>query len=254
MSLRFSDELTLKIFKPRFFFLLFLFQAVVYAKIHAQQGQEVEKQLWTMVLLNYGLNEKWSYNQDFGYQHSYETPTFTRFLVRSQFNRQVTGAFSLHGGLILMYKFNEEDNNAYEIRPWMGTKLRWPHLWRFDFVHYLRFEQRFENTINVNDWENNFRVRYKIGSSVPLNHHSVIDNTLYAMISYEFYSESFGNDIRFTTAATHRYDLGMGYRQNMKNRYEALLVALNGRVEDTENYTLSSMALFLRYRRFINWD
>ena len=153
-----------------------------------------------------------------------------------------------------MYKFNELDNNAYEIRPWMGTKLRWPHVWRFDFVHYLRFEQRFEHTMHVDDWENNFRVRYKLGSSIPINHNSLVDNTLYGLLSYEFYSESFGNDIRFTTAAAHRYDIGFGYRQNVKNRYEALFVALNARNDDDVGYALSSAVLFLRYRRYFQWD
>jgi len=160
----------------------------------------------------------------------------------------------MHGGLILMYKFSEIDDNAYEIRPWLGVKARWPNFWRFDFVNYLRFEQRFEYTVANDDWNNNFRVRYKIGSNVPINHNSLVDKTLYAAIAYEFYSESFGNDVRWTTAATHRFDFGLGYRQNIKNRYEALLVALNGRDDVTGDYSLSSVVLFLRYHRYINWE
>lgn len=223
-------------------------------KAFAQDISGTEKQLWVMAFFNFRLDDKWVYNQDVAYQHSYESPTFTRLLVRSQIGRQFTGAVSLHGGLNLMYKFTTEDNDALELRPWVGIKLRWPYVWRFNFVQYLRFEQRFEHTMNVEDWDNNFRVRYKISSNVPINHESIVDKTFYGMLGYEFFSVSFGDDIRFTTAATHRFELGLGYRQNVKNRYEALIVTLHGLSEDNDKYTLSSGILFLRYKRYINWE
>lgn len=220
---------------------------------HAQDEESVEKQLWAMAFFNFRLDDKWNYGQDVAYQHSYESPTYTRILLRSQISRQLTGAVSLHGGLNFLYKFNEDDNNAIEFRPWLGAKLRWPYFWRFNFVQYLRFEQRFEHTINVNDWDNNFRVRYKIGSNVPINHESLVDKTFYGVLAYEFFSSSFDDEIRFTTAATHRLDFGIGYRQNIRNRYEATVVALNGLSEDNKHYALSSGVLFLKYKRYINW-
>lgn len=233
--------------------LLILFQVKASALL-AQEPTGVEKQLWAMAFFNFRLNEKWVYNQDVAYQHSYETPTFTRFLLRSQIGRQLTGSVSLHGGFNLMYKFTTNENDAIELRPWVGTKLRWPYFWRFNFVQYLRFEQRFEHTMNVDNWDNNFRVRYKLSSDVPINHESIVDKTFYALVGYEFFSVSFGDDIRFTTAATHRIEFGVGFRQNLKNKYEALIVALNGLSEDNDHYTLSSGVLFLRYKRFINWE
>lgn len=234
------------------FFLLSLIFSVL--KVHAQEESDFEKQLWAMAFFNFRLDENWNYNQDVAYQHSYESPTFTRIFLRSQISRQLTGAVSLHGGLNLLYKFNEDDNNAIELRPWLGTKLRWPYVWRFNFVQYLRFEQRFEHTMNVNDWENNFRIRYKISSNVPINHESIINRTFYGVIAYEYFSSSFADDIRFTTAATHRFDFGIGYRQNIKNSYEATLVALNALSDDNNNYSFSSGVLFLKYKRYINWE
>ena len=223
--------------------------------IHAQdQDPGFEKQMWAMALINFKINEKWTYNQDIAFQHSYETPVFNRFLVRSQINRQLTGSFSVHGGLNLTYKFEEYDYDAFEIRPWIGAKLRWPYIWRLNFVQYIRFEQRFQNTQHVDNWDNNSRIRYKISSRIPINHGSLVDKTFYAIMVYEFFSVSFGDDIRFTTAATHRIDLGIGYRQNVKNRYEASFVALNGLSEDNAHYNLSSGVLFLTYKRYINWE
>lgn len=207
-----------------------------------------------MASFNWKLDDRWVYNQDAGYQHSYETPTFTRIYVRSQINRQLTGVVSLHGGLNFLYKFNELENNAIELRPWIGSKLRWPYFWRINFVHYLRFEQRFEHTMDVNNWENNFRVRYKVSSNISFNNASIVDNTFYGVLAYEFFSSSFGDDIRFTTASTHRFDVGLGFKQNIKNSYEAALVFLNGLSADNRYYTLSSGVLFLKYKRYINWN
>jgi len=223
-------------------------------RVYAQEDSDFEKQLWAMALFNFRLDDKWGYNQDVAYQHLYDSPTFTRIFLRSQINRQLTGSVSVHGGLNLLYRFNEFDNDAIELRPWVGAKLRWPYFWRFNFSQYLRFEQRFEHTMNVNDWDNSFRVRYKVSSNVPINHESIVDKTFYGVLAYEFFSSSFADDVRFTTAATHRFDLGIGYRQNIKNRFEATVVALKSLSDDNDHYSLSSGVLFLKYKRYINWE
>ena len=250
----FFRRLTLRIFRITFIIVIFISLIFSWIQVNAQEEPGFEKQLWVAAFFNFRLDDKWIYNQDAAYQHSYETPTFTRIFLRSQISRQLTGAVSLHGGLNFLYKFNEVENNALELRPWVGSKLRWPYFWRIDFVHYLRFEQRFEHTMYVNDWENNFRVRYKLSSNIPLNHESLVNKTFYGVLAYEFFSSSFGDDIRFTTASTHRFDVGLGFKHNVKNSYEAILAALNGLSEDNDHYTLSSGVLFLKYKRYINWE
>ncbi len=218
-----------------------------------QDKKDIEHQLWVMANLNWKLNAKWTYNQDFSYQHLYEEPTITRFLTRSQFNRQLTPAFSLHGGMFFFYNLKEEDDNSIELRPWVGAKLRWPSFWRLDFEHYVRFEQRFEHTNGIDDWENGFRIRYKIGTNIPINHPSVTDKTIYGVVAYEFFGIPFNQEVRFTAEATHRFDLGIGYRPNVKNRYEAVAVAFDSPDDITGKYTVANFALFLKYKRYFNW-
>jgi len=207
-----------------------------------------------MAFFNWKLNEKWVFNQDVAWMHSYETPTFTRYFLRSQFNRQLSGLVSVDGGLINIYTQNEDEDDAIEIRPWLGTKLRWPSFWRINLVHYLRFEQRFSHTMGIDDWENNFRMRYKLGTSIPINHHSLTDKTFFGILAYEFYSVSFDVDIRFAAADIHRFDVGLGYRQNVKNSFEAVAVAFNNRDDQSEHYELSSLVLFLKYKHYFNWE
>lgn len=253
MRFEFSNWYILKVFFQSLVVFLFLFNRVTSNPVYGQDTTVYEKQTWGMAFFNWRLNENWVYNQDVGIQHTYGYPAFTRFFLRSQINRQLSGLFSLHGGMIFLYKINEDDNNAIELRPWVGGKLRWPSFWRMNFSHYLRFEQRFRHTNNINDWENDFRMRYKLSTDIPINHPSLSDKTFYGVLSYEFLSESFDVDIRFTQADVHRFDLGIGYRQNVANRYEATVVGFQARDEVTNNYTLSSLVLFLKYKRYINW-
>jgi len=234
-----------------FFYLIFC--CIPLSKLNAQISDNYEKQLWAMGLFNWRLNERWVYNQDFGLMHTFSDPAFNRIFLRSQINRQLAGSFSMHGGLIFIYSQNEASDDAIELRPWMGAKLRWPSFWRFDFVHYLRLEERFRHTMYEDAWEDNFRVRYKVSSSVPINHTSLIDRTFYGVLAYEFFSVSFDEDVRFTTADIHRMDLGMGFKHSIKSSYEFTLVAFNARDEFTEKYGLSSMVFFLKYKHYINW-
>ena len=53
----------------------------------------------------------------------------------------------LHGGLSVFFTFNENNDNQIELRPFQGYKIRWPHLERVKFTHFLRLEERFIFTI-----------------------------------------------------------------------------------------------------------
>lgn len=220
----------------------------------AQTSSSYEKQLWAMGFFNFRLNDQWVYSQDVAYQHSMESPSFTRLLTRSYFSRQLTGVFSVHAGLNFLYKIIEEDNNAIEIRPWLGAKVRWPYFWRFHFIQYFRLEQRFEHTLQVHEWDNNFRARYKIITNVPLNHHSLSDHTMYWALAYEYYTNSFKDELSLTKAAHHRFECGLGYKPNVKSRAELIVDLFRSRDEVTDIYYLSSVVLFLKYKRYIHWE
>jgi hypothetical protein len=231
-----------------------VFHLVFNLQASAQVDNSIENQAWGMVFLNWKMNEKWFYNQDIALMHSFATPAFNRFFFRSQFNRRLSKITSLHGGLIYIYTFHEKLNNTVELRPWVGTQLRWPQLGRFDFLHYLRFEQRFRHIMGVEDWDNDFRIRYRLMTNVPLNHGTMIDKTIYAQLAYEFYSTTFDVDIRFAFADIHRIDGGFGYRQDYSNRYELNLIAFHSKETSKDSYALSSLVLFFKYRHFFNWQ
>ena len=225
-----------------------------HSDISAQDTGDYQKQLWGMAFLNWKLNERWVYNQDIGLMHTFASPAFDRLFLRSQINRQLTGAFSLHGGIVTIYSRIEDANDALLLQPWLGAKLRWPSFWRINFVHYARFEQQFRHTFNEDHWDSDFRVRYKLSTNVPINHESLIDRTLYAILAYEFFSVSLDEDVLLAAADIHRVDFGLGFKHNLRNRYEAVVVAFHGRDDTTQEFGLSSLVFFLRYKRFMNWQ
>jgi hypothetical protein len=224
------------------------------SKARTQSFSSLEKQIWGMASNNWKLNNKWIFNQDLGLMHTYTFPNFTRIFLRSQINYQLSGTFSFHGGLIFIFKYYDIEENAMEIRPWVGTKIRWPSFWRINLVHYIRIEDRFRHTYSEEPWDDDFRVRYKLSTAVPINHESLIRNTFYGVLGYEFFSVSYDVNVQFTTADLHRFDVGLGFNQNVKNRYEVNLVAFKARDEITNDYDVSSLVMFLKYKRYINWE
>jgi hypothetical protein len=102
-------------------FYVFALTVTPFLTLEAQISDNYEKQLWAMGLFNWRLNERWVYNQDFGLMHTFSDPAFNRIFVRSQINRQLTGSFSMHGGLIFIYSQNDATDDAIELRPWMGA-------------------------------------------------------------------------------------------------------------------------------------
>ena len=72
-------------------------------------------------------------------------------------------------------------------------------------------------------------------------------------MTYEYFSVSSGDNMRFTNPGIHWFESGLGYRHNAKNAYEAVIVAIKKRDDVTEKYMFSKYLLFLKYKRYMNW-
>lgn len=237
----------------RFFLLIFILLGFSGNVVVAQTDSEIEKQVWTMAFLTWKMNEKWRYNQDMAWMHSFNTPVFNRYFLRSQATYGFSKNWDVTGGLIYVHTFTKSETTTNEVRPWLGTLLRWPSFGRVNIIHYLRFEERFRHTLGEEEWANNARIRYRIMTNIPINHSKLEDKTWYGQLAYEFYSSTFDVDVRFATADIHRFDGGIGYFQNFTNRYELNLIAFNSRVNTGNQYEWGSLVLFFKYRRFMNW-
>jgi hypothetical protein len=215
----------------------------------------MNRQVWVMGLFNWKINEKWVFNEDINFQRLLSTPSFTRILTRTQVNYQINGISSLHAGVVFSYAFDEENGDLLELSPWLGTKLRWPSFWRMNFVHYIRAEERNRLELGGEDsWTNVWRLRYRLGTEIPLNHAAITDNTFYGIAAYEYFSNETGSTETFLIPATHRFDIGIGYSPGYRTRYEVIAVFLDTHDEATDKFDFTSAILFLRWRQNFNWQ
>ncbi len=237
----------------RYIFLILIFLVLSYDRVAAQKDSDIEKQVWTMAFLNWKLNEKWVYNQDVAWMATFDEPAFNRIFLRSQITRRFSKIWDVTGGLIYVHTFIKDDFTTNELRPWIGTMLRWPTFGRVTILNYLRFEERYRHTIGEDNWDQNARLRYRVMTNIPINNPSFKDKTWYGQLAYEFYSSTFDVDVRFATADIHRFDGGIGYWQNFNNRYELNVIAFNSRADNGNEFKMGSLVLFFKYRRFMNW-
>lgn len=236
-------------------FLLILSVSILFnSHLVAQDEPQLKRQVWVMGLFNWKINEKWVFNEDLSYQRLLSSPSYTRLFTRSQINYQINGISSLHGGVVLSYTIDGANGDIFELSPWLGTKIRWPSFWRFNFVHYVRVEERNRLELGIGEeWSSVVRMRYRLSSDIPLNHASITDKTVFAIMAYEFFSNESGGSETFLRPATHRLDFGLGYTPNYRTRFEVITVFLDTRDAVTDDFDFTSAILFLRWRQNFNW-
>ncbi|MGL4630984.1 MAG: DUF2490 domain-containing protein [Leadbetterella sp.] len=127
------------------------------------------------------------------------------------------------------YAYGEQPLNPLgktfsEHRPYEMLTLN-DKLGRFDIINRFMMEQRFIGRYNnaESKTEDEFlfsnRARYMIRTNIPLNHTSIKDKTVYALIYNEIHI-SFGKNIRENVFDQNRLGFGLGYRFNPKIRAE----------------------------------
>jgi hypothetical protein len=243
--------------KYKFFTVVALVSCLVTASIIDSRADDaLEQQLWLFSFLNFNLpHDRLFWNQDIALMQSLEPDRFTRIFLRSQINHQTSGVFSLHGGMVFLLTYERSGTNLVEIRPWAGAKLRWPYFWRLNFVHYLRAETRFIWEAEPEQWVTNLRMRYKLSTTLPINHPSLTDKTFFGILGYEF----FGNSVNTTgfeeqAEIFHRIELGAGYWWKFNTRFELLVLELFSYEETANKYDPSDFIIQFRFRKYFGFD
>jgi len=196
--------------------LRFLFAFVVLLNFVYAQSDNTTQQIWADYNPQWNLDSNYTFYGSIGGRtiipYSWTKVDFTtavRYAPDPLFNIFNKSQQELHGGFSFYYTYNEDKNNQIELRPFQGYKIRWPHLERVKFTHFLKLEERFIFNVGESDFEFELRARYKIEAIFHRTKHLVdFANGLYFPISFEFlfdlYStQQFNNGIRLTP--------GLGY-------------------------------------------
>ena len=200
--------------------LIFLFFAWgSLSNIHAQEQNIPTNHLWFDFYNFFPITEKLEYGGDLGFRHAFSDFPWSRIYIRPTLAYRWKEKIRFLGGFKFAYTSQDILANTFEIRPWLGIKINWPKIRRFTFQHFLRLEQRFQFNTGSDSWASETRLRYRLGTRVPINHPTIIDKTFYLPLWAEFFRNARG-DLTERFASKVRLTAGLGYRFDKKWRLE----------------------------------
>lgn len=154
---------------------------------------------------------------------------------------------SFQVGLGVIYTENYDADDNLEIRFIQGFKFIIPALIRkVDFMNYVRFEERFQNSFDGSGWSAGFRFRYRISTNFRWKEdlHKAIDG-IYFPVSFEMFF-NFKKSDRFNDLL--RLSPGIGYR--LKNDWKFELYTVFNQTKNNTETNNGSSDFILRLRVF----
>ena len=233
---------------------LFLISFLLFSQIEnvtAQDDPVNTTQIWLFWHYNHLFKPGFRYIHDIGYRQETPHDSWTRIHYRPGVQYSVGSIVDLTGGVGFWYTFQKDLPNTFEIRPWQGVKVNWPHLGRIDFDHYARLEERFNlDLVDAGQWTFALRGRYRFNFTVPINNKGIMDKTLFAKINAEFFID-LGKTIEERYVNNRRISMGLGYRFNPKWRLELLYVIEKSKALSSDGYKVNSHIIQFRLRTYI---
>ena len=151
------------------------------------------------------------------------------------------------GGIKFAYTSQDILANTFEIRPWLGIEIDWPKIRRLTFQHFLRLEQRFQLNTGSDSWTSQTRLRYRLGTRVPINHPTIIDKTFDMPLWVEFFDNVSG-DLAERFASEVRLTAGLGYKFDKRWRPEFEYTYQGSRSFRLEEFKVSDNLFHLKLR------
>ena len=191
--------------KLKFSCVITLASLVVY---HPSQGQT--EQLWLAAELSKPLENNFTLAATVSWRQSVPESLWKRSVV------QFSGSYShkslrLLSGIANHYTIEEGEHDLFEVRGWQGVAATFPDWRRFELVHFLRMEQRFQK--EQGNWSFSPRIRFEISGRVAINKPALEDRAFYLYSALEWLN-NFGKPLRERFANTRASSVGVGFRFN----------------------------------------
>ncbi len=151
---------------------------------------------------------------------------FSSGIARVGVTYYITDRTKLTAGYAYIHHFptdSHADIARPEHRPWQ--QLQWHNNFpRVRVMQYARLEQRYRHKIKDNDelaegYNFNYRVRYNLFFSVPLNKQAFAPNTLSLILNDEMHV-NFGREVVFNYFDQNRFFAGLGYHINAHDQLQ----------------------------------
>jgi len=221
------------------------------SNVYAQDDQS-DFQSWFDFRTFYTIDEKWTYDGDYGLRGFISDEDWRRVYIHPAFVYNATINIDIRGGMRFIYTREIDATNTFEIRPWQGVRFRWPRTNFVIFNQYMRLEERF--TWGTEDGSFGFvlRARYRLMAKTPNLKLVAINQTFYFLTSLEIFG-NIGEAIEETFVDRTRFTLGIGYfiTQAWRAEVHYILQGSNLGVANGSNVDVRILRLRLRY--YINY-
>ncbi|WP_282628766.1 DUF2490 domain-containing protein [Empedobacter sedimenti] len=169
------------------------------------QAQESDFRIWNSLNINQKINQDWSFQSDIQYRTYEDLDQLNQLLIRAGIGYNLT---ENNNTVLAGYAYIQnrtpsvDDNYAHNHEHRLYQQFTTKHtINRFNFAHRFRTEERFlEN-------DTQFRFRYQLTATVPLNNPKLIKNTWYL----KAYDELFLQAVKDKTFDRNRLGLSLGY-------------------------------------------
>jgi len=241
--------------KQKFFkYLIIVFISFIIfpsVKLIAQDSSDVDKQVWVDYVIFREPSENIQFMGDAGLRFLIGGG-WQKYLVRPSLQKGIEDWLDVFGGLGFFYTAQEGLSNTLEIRPWIGARfyLYWDTFRKIRFSDFIRIEDRFIINTQSTGTSNSLRFRNKTDARIPITHHYLEDEVLYAMLSFEFFLD--GGDVEELYADKIRLGAGLGYKFNYNWRIEGYFYGFRSQDTATHDFTKTDQVWRLTLKHYID--
>ena len=158
---------------PKITLFTFLMLCFTSTTLHAN---DKEKQLALEVYPQWYSSDDYSVQGNIGIEKEFQSSDWTQYYVKPSVAYALDNNWAVHGGLGGYYKDYQDDQNRWEVRPYVGVShyYSWTENWTLS--SYLRAEERYYYYTGDEDSSNTTRLRFRIRSSYAIDSHSFMSS------------------------------------------------------------------------------
>jgi len=208
----------------------------------------ITNQVWADYYAYYYFKPRWEFYGDAGYRFVPKDFVWQMIHIRPSVRYISSELWEVHGGVGLFQSFFKDNPGSFEIRPWQGTKIKWPSFGPVFFSHYVRLEERIYIP-HGSEAEFNFRFRYRLGTKINA-YRSPNKNQLFILGYAEFFLD-FGPKIQEIFSNRTRFAAGIGYKTHRDWTFEFHFVGQWGRSGKDEQFKTAERLYQVKVRRHL---
>ena len=221
------------------------------SNVSAQDNQS-DFQSWFDFRTFYTIDEKWTYDGDYGLRGFVSNEDWRRAYINPAFLYDASLSIDFRGGMRFIFTRELNESNTFEIRPWQGVRFIWPRTNFIIISQYIRLEERFTFYLDDGSSVLDFRTRYRIMAKTPNLRLLAINQTFYFLTSFEIFS-NVGDVIKESFVDRTRLTFAMGYFITQAWRLELHYIFQGSRLGSEEGNKIDVHIFRIRLRYYINY-